>query len=383
MNVLNISGSVSPNGADSTLRRLDRYFSDADLSMGIFGREDDEFDNLTGNYGIDTEYFGPSVTHRLKSFSLLPGPGYFRAPIHALSNRNEFDVIHVYGGPLLHGPAGGFYRTMTGAPLITRFNGYIPVPDSRPKKVLVKSIVRRLLKSDAVVFNSTAQKEDVLSTFAVPDDVHIRVIPPGVRQELFRPVDHDRAIRESLDIDEDTFLLGSCLTPRPVKRLGRAFDVLDQLSNSHDIEYVVVGDSDQLSTYISEAEDRGVGDIVHWIGHKPQSELSKWYSLFDVTILTSQWESFGMSITESSLCETPCVAFEVGGMIDQIENGQTGYLVDPYDTVAFARQVERLLEDEERLERFGLNARPYVKGQFTLERAGSEYDDMLESLVSY
>jgi len=39
-----------------------------------------------------------------------------------------------------------------------------------------------------------------------------------------------------------------------------------------------------------------------------------------------------MSLTESYLCETPCVAFDVGGMSDQIVNGETGYLVEPYDT---------------------------------------------------
>jgi len=75
-----------------------------------------------------------------------------------------------------------------------------------------------------------------------------------------------------------------------------------------------------------------------------------------------------MSLTESYLCETPCVAFDVGGMSDQIVNGETGYLVEPYDTNSFVTALERLVTDPEQRAEFGIRGREYVQKRFTLER---------------
>jgi glycosyltransferase involved in cell wall biosynthesis len=237
-----------------------------------------------------------------------------------------------------------------------------------------------LLDSSRVVFNSSAQKADILSTYGVSDGAHIEVIPPGVEQQYYGPDESGDHLADAIGIDSSTKVIGSVITPRPVKRLDRAFGILATVAEDTDVLYVVVGDSEDRATYENMAEEKGVADRVHWAGYQEQTALAEWYALFDVTILTSEWESFGMSITESYLCETPCVAFDVGGMSDQIVDGSTGHLVEPYDLSAFAEAIEAVLSDPEQAAAFGKAGREYVRERFTLDSVATQYGALLSAL---
>lgn len=382
MRVLNITGGISTNASQQTARRLKHYFSNFDITCGIFESSNPEFTRVARSRGIETEFFGSRVTDRFEAISLLPGRGYLNASRHALRTRSEYDLVHVYGGPLFHGPVGVVHALANQSPLVTRFNGYVPLPESTVKRTAVKTTIRYLLDSTRVVFNSHAQKDDILDSYDASDASHINVIPPGVDQRWFEPVEDQSSVSLPSRVSDATAVIGSALTPRPVKRLDRAFEALSGVAERHDVVYVILGDSAYADRYRDLAEQKGVADRVYWAGQKDQDELAEWYSLFDVTILTSEWESFGMSLTESYLCGTPCVAFDVGGMSDQIVSGTTGYLVEPYDVDEFADAIEDLIVDPETASEFGFCGRDYVRDRFTLERVQEQYGRMTSEIVN-
>jgi|AntRauMinimDraft_2_1070382.scaffolds.fasta_scaffold00467_1 glycosyltransferase involved in cell wall biosynthesis len=382
MRVLNVTGGISSNAGEQTAHRLKHYFPNCDITCGIFESSNPSFEKFAAERDIDTVFFGPSITDRFEKISLLPGIGYPRAAGHALMDLGEYDLIHVYGGPLFHGPVGAMYAATSRCSMITRFNGYVPLPDTQPKRSIVKTVVRWMLTSDGIVFNSNAQKQDIIDTYDVCDASNMRVIPPGVNQTKFGPVGDTTKLSNKVNVDDSTTVIGSVITPRPVKRLDRAFDIIGTLSESYDVTYVILGGSSHLREYRQLAAEKGVDKHIYWGGYIEQDELATWYSLFDMTILTSEWESFGMSLTESYLCETPCVAFDVGGMSDQIVNGETGYLVEPYDTNSFVTALERLVTDPEQRAEFGIRGREYVQKRFTLERVSSQYSDLISSVTS-
>jgi len=113
--------------------------------------------------------------------------------------------------------------------MITRFNGYVPLPDTQPKRSIVKTVVRWMLTSDGIVFNSNAQKQDIIDTYDVCDASNMRVIPPGVNQTKFGPVGDTTKLSNKVNVDDSTTVIGSVITPRPVKRLDRAFDIIGTL----------------------------------------------------------------------------------------------------------------------------------------------------------
>src|SRR5438046_3001863 len=73
----------------------------------------------------------------------------------------------------------------------------------------------------------------------------------------------------------------------------------------------------------------------------------------DVVAQKSVAEGFGLTVSEAMWKRRPVVASHVGGIQDQIEDGRTGFLVDPGDLHAFGERVSALLEDPHRAERMG------------------------------
>ena len=103
-------------------------------------------------------------------------------------------------------------------------------------------------------------------------------------------------------------------------------------------------------------------------------------STADVVIQKSTREGFGLVITEAMWKGSPVVASNVGGIPTQIVDGESGYLVDPYDLEAVAEQVVRLLEDETLAGEIGANARERVRERFLITRHMLDYLDLMLDL---
>lgn len=101
----------------------------------------------------------------------------------------------------------------------------------------------------------------------------------------------------------------------------------------------------------------------------------------DVIVQKSLAEGFGLTVAEAMWKARPVVASAVGGVQDQIVDGESGLLVDPDDLDGFARAVTGLLADPARAEWMGHNARDRVRGAFLGARHLEQYADLFEGLV--
>jgi trehalose synthase len=94
-------------------------------------------------------------------------------------------------------------------------------------------------------------------------------------------------------------------------------------------------------------------------------------------------EGFGLTVAEAMWKARPVVASRLGGIRDQIVDGDSGILVDdPEDLVAFAGAVQGLLEDPARAARLGEAARERIRERFLGTRHLIQYLDLLDRLVN-
>ena len=102
-----------------------------------------------------------------------------------------------------------------------------------------------------------------------------------------------------------------------------------------------------------------------------------------VVVQKSIAEGFGLTVAEAMWKEGAVVASAVGGIQDQIVDGESGVLLsDPRDLAAFGTAVVNLLEDRERAERMGVAARARVRQEFLPPRHLSRHFDLIERVLS-
>jgi len=102
----------------------------------------------------------------------------------------------------------------------------------------------------------------------------------------------------------------------------------------------------------------------------------------DVIIQKSTKEGFCLAVTEALWKETPVVASNVGGIPAQIQDGENGYLLEPYDTKGFADRIVRLLKNPDEAAEMGRKAKESVRKKYLITRLLSDYLDMLNSIIN-
>ena len=93
-------------------------------------------------------------------------------------------------------------------------------------------------------------------------------------------------------------------------------------------------------------------------------------------------EGFGLTVVEAMWKHRPVVASRVGGIVDQIIDGEHGFLIDdPGDLEAFADAINRLLADDGLAARIGANAYERAHREFLGDRHLERYAVLFSSML--
>lgn len=101
-----------------------------------------------------------------------------------------------------------------------------------------------------------------------------------------------------------------------------------------------------------------------------------------IIVQKSLAEGFGLTVAEGMWKERPIVASAVGGIVDQIRDGEDGLLLDdPLDLAVFGAAIERLLRDPLEAARLARNARARATAEFLGDRHLQQYGALLAGLL--
>lgn len=102
----------------------------------------------------------------------------------------------------------------------------------------------------------------------------------------------------------------------------------------------------------------------------------------DVVVQKSLAEGFGLTVAEAMWKAKPVVAPRVGGIQDQIVDGESGLLIDdPTDLSGTGEAIDSLLGDPDRAREIGENARDRVRQSFLGTRHLAQYMQLIEQML--
>jgi trehalose synthase len=97
-------------------------------------------------------------------------------------------------------------------------------------------------------------------------------------------------------------------------------------------------------------------------------------------IQKSTKEGFGLTVTEALWKTRPVVASRVGGIVAQIQDGETGWLVDPYSPEECARACLEILTDPAAARQRALRGKEFVRRNFLMPRLLRDWLVLLNKL---
>jgi hypothetical protein len=116
-------------------------------------------------------------------------------------------------------------------------------------------------------------------------------------------------------------------------------------------------------------------DRLRFHGYLDRDAVRTLYQRCQIAALPTLWpEPFGRIPLEAGLCRRPVVAFDVGGLSEQIVHGVTGYVMAPGDYDGFLAALEALARDPALRERLGAAGARHIASRYDLATTARAYE---------
>jgi D-inositol-3-phosphate glycosyltransferase len=308
----------------------------------------------------------------------------------------EFDLIHAHYW--MSGLAGRQLKATWNVPMVLMFHtlglvkNRIAALGEKESAERIRGERIAMAAADYVVAATPAERADLQWLYELHSD-KVRVIPPGVDLERFKPMPKAVA-RVEIRVPEDSKLVmfvGRLEALKGIDTLIRAVYPLVTAGHRWATKLrvqIIGGDVSETLDVLGTQLDRlrelsrelGVQDQIDFLGSRRQSELPAYYGAADVVVMPSYSESFGMVALEAMACARPVVASRVGGLKYLVRDGETGYHVREGKSEELVARLTELLADKSKLEMMGQVARKEAE-QYSWQKAADEILELFGNLL--
>ena len=188
------------------------------------------------------------------------------------------------------------------------------------------------------------------------------------------------ALLAELRLPADALLIGNVANLRPVKGhrylLQAAATVVRQFPKAH---FVLIGTGELQATLQAQAAELGVSANVHLLGQRPNA--AQLAQAFDLAVLASLHEGLPNTVMEAMAAGVPVVATAVGGVLEMITDGETGYLAPAADAARLAEKLLQALADETGRTQLAARGRAFVLDQFSMQRMVTATEHLYKELL--
>lgn len=261
---------------------------------------------------------------------------------------------------------------------------------SHPTSPLIKLLGRMTLRRAAallVVSNYTAEKVRQLGV----NPQKIKVFPNGVDYRKFRRVEVDRQAllrRYQLPESEATVLLTVSQFNRR-KGIDTAIQVVQRLTElGEKLIYLIIGSGEMEAELSALIEKYDLKERVFILTQIDDETLIRFYNISDIFLLLSRQvgdvnvEGFGIVFLEANACGLPVIAGNSGGIPDAVEDGKSGFLVDPQDQPLIGEKIRYLIRHPREAAEMGAYGRKRVEAVYNWKRITGEMLAALEEMLA-
>jgi glycosyltransferase involved in cell wall biosynthesis len=225
---------------------------------------------------------------------------------------------------------------------------------------------------DALVVMSQTLRRNVIETHPLRER-QVKVVNLGLDFNRFDPdkVDPIRQ-RTQWGADNDSIVVGLVGRLDPAKGqatfIKAAAGLMQSLREGERIKFVIVGEETlgRSSTYLSELKEMvaqfHLEDYVIFAGY--QENIPEVMRSFDIFVMPSRQEAFGLVAIEAMAMECPIIISSGGSAAEIVGQEEFGLLMVPEDAFDLKRQLRHMLDNPMERIQMGQRAREHVKRNY-------------------
>lgn len=166
---------------------------------------------------------------------------------------------------------------------------------------------------------------------------------------------------------------------RPVKRLQDVIKTFSEVVKVVPAKLLLIGDGPERERAFQLAREMGVMDRTYFLGK--QNMIEHYYSISDLLLFPSEYESFGVTALEAMSSRVPVVCTRNSGLSEVVEEGVTGYLRPVGDIKALSDACISILSDNTIATEMGNNGRERALQCFQAQRITESYMALYRSVL--
>lgn len=228
-------------------------------------------------------------------------------------------------------------------------------------------IKKRILQKNVQYAEAIASTSNVMANELkrqVPNlKQEIYITPFGVDIEKFKSTDKTKDSRD--------FKIGNVKTLKnsiygidygilAFKKLKNNLMEANEIELANSLKLYIYGDGEDKKDIERLIISNNLENDVFLMGKVPNDKVPDILNELDVFCITSNKESFGVSVVEAMACGLPIVATDAEGFCEVMEDKKTGYIVEKKNVEAIAKALELLVKNEKLRKDFGQEGRKKV-----------------------
>jgi glycosyltransferase involved in cell wall biosynthesis len=296
----------------------------------------------------------------LPNWSPRPGVEFWGQINPGIASRlraGAFDAVLVFGWAHATNWIAMSAAFFSGLPVLMSGESYLLLPQTGRKRLAKRLLFGALFPRIKAFMAIGRHNADFYRAYGVPQR-KIFPLPYAVNNDFFfsQAREHSSRRLESrreLGLPPDMPVILSVCKLMDKKRPLDLLAAYERVSKRRPAALVFVGNGDMERELALYAERKGLSGV-RFVGFQNQTELGRFYSLADVFVLPSSYETWGLVVNEAMCFGLPVVASDrVGATGDLVRDGVNGFVFPVGDVGALSEKLEALLSDEGRRRAMG------------------------------
>ena len=285
----------------------------------------------------------------------------------------RIDLIHVHGAHELMIPLRLLFPKL---PIVFTVHGYHGA--SADISYRLACIFANLWATRVICVCQT--EYDILVKFGM-NPAKLEMIYNGVpTPELDRSVIDSLAQKFNLDPINQT-IIGTAARLSEAKGLTYLLQAFARVAKDKpNLRLVIAGVGELEQQLKQQSQDLGIAAQTIFAGYV--NNLPELMSLFNFFVLPSLQEACSLACAEAMAQQKAVIGTSIGGIVEQVADGETGFIIPPQDVDSLAEKLQYLIDRPELVDKFARNGRKRYEELFALDRMLIKTEDLYIRLLN-